>query len=60
MVFHRLKDAIAQWERSLQEYEKASASENDPAEVAKVQKKLEGARVRLAKEGSGGGAKRQP
>jgi tetratricopeptide (TPR) repeat protein len=56
----RLKDAIAQWERSLQEYERASASENDPAEVAKVRNKLEGARVRLAKEGSGGGAKRQP
>jgi tetratricopeptide (TPR) repeat protein len=50
----RLKDAIAQWEKSLQEYGSASAGENDPVEVAKIQKKLEGARVRLAREGSGG------
>lgn len=46
----RLKDAIAQWEISLREWGRAAKSEADPAEVAKIQKKLEGARVRLAKE----------
>ena len=46
----RVKDAIAQWQLSLQEWQNTAASEMDPAEVAKVQKKLEGARVRLARE----------
>lgn len=55
----RLKDAIVQWQNSLKEWENASAAENDPAEVAKIQKKLEGARVRLAKEGSGNPARQQ-
>ena len=39
---------------SLQEWQNASASEMDSAEVAKVQKKLEGARVRLARETNNG------
>ena len=55
----RLKDAIVQWQNSLKEWESASAAENDPAEVAKIQKKLEGARVRLAKEGSGNPVRQQ-
>jgi tetratricopeptide (TPR) repeat protein len=46
----RLKDAISQWERSVKEWESVPASEHDPNELAKVQKKLERARVRLAKE----------
>ena len=46
----RLKDAIAQWEISLREWQSSSRAEADPAEMSKVQKKLEGARVRLAKE----------
>ena len=46
----KLKEAIAQWQASLKEWDNASPSELEPAEVAKVQKKLEGARVRLAKE----------
>lgn len=50
----RLKDAIAQWESSLREWDNAAPSEKDPAEVAKVQKKLESAKVRLAKENSHG------
>lgn len=54
----RLKEAIVQWQNSLKEWENAAASESDPAEIAKIQKKLEGARVRLAKENSGGSAKR--
>ncbi len=46
----KLKDAIAQWEMSLKEWQASSTADRDPAEVAKVQKKLEGARVRLARE----------
>jgi len=55
----RTKDAIAQWERSLQEWSHASPSESDPAETAKVQKKLESAKVRLAKEMANPGASKQ-
>jgi tetratricopeptide (TPR) repeat protein len=50
--------AIAQWEMSLRAWERGSKSEADPAEIAKVQKKLESARVRLAKE-SGAAAPQQ-
>jgi tetratricopeptide (TPR) repeat protein len=46
----RLKEAIVQWQSALQAWETASRSEVDPAEVAKVQKKLESAKIRLAKE----------
>jgi predicted Zn-dependent protease len=49
----KLKEAIAQWQSSLKEWDNTSASESDPAEVAKIQRKLENARVRLAKESSG-------
>jgi tetratricopeptide (TPR) repeat protein len=50
----KVKDAIAQWQLSLKEWEKTPQSELDPTEVAKVTKKLENARVRLARESSGG------
>jgi len=53
---NKLKDAIKQWERALKEWQTAAPSEADPEEVAKVQKKLEKAKVRLAQEH---GAKRQ-
>ncbi|HWR52295.1 MAG TPA: tetratricopeptide repeat protein [Bryobacteraceae bacterium] len=46
----KLKDAIAQWERSLKEWEASPKADYDATEVAKVNKKLEGARVRLAHE----------
>jgi len=56
----RLKEAIVQWENSLREWEAASAAESDTNEVAKIQTKLENAKVRLAKEASAAaGAKRQ-
>jgi len=55
----RVKDAIAQWQQSLKEWEKTSQAEADPAEVAKVTKKLEGAQVRLAREASGTPAKQR-
>src|SRR5215467_2150093 len=48
----KVKDAIAQWQLSLQEWEKSPQSEMDSSEVAKVTKKLESARVRLAREAS--------
>ena len=48
----KLKEAIAQWEFAVKEYANGSPSDNDPVEVAKLQKKLEGAKVRLAKEGT--------
>jgi hypothetical protein len=46
----KLKDAIGQWDRSLLEWKASAPSETDPGEIAKVQKKLDTGRVRLAKE----------
>jgi tetratricopeptide (TPR) repeat protein len=54
----KIRDAIAQWQSSLREYQSGPPSDMDHAEMAKVQKKLEDAKVRLAKE-TGGGAKQQ-
>jgi len=45
----RLKQAAAHWERALNEYNR-SVSDVEPSEVAKVQKKLESARIKLARE----------
>ena len=50
----KLKDAIIEWEASLKQWDVTAPAEQEPAEIAKVQKKLEGAKVRLAKENSGG------
>jgi tetratricopeptide (TPR) repeat protein len=46
----RIRLAAAQWELSLDEYAKSSPADVEPGDVTKVQKKLESARVRLAKE----------
>src|SRR5438132_13245994 len=46
----RLKLAATHWERALQEWNKTVAPEIDQEEQAKVQKKLESAKVRLARE----------
>lgn len=46
----KVKEAMTQWEKSLREWEASPVSERDNAEVAKVQKKLDGAKVRVAKE----------
>ena len=46
----RIRLAAAQWELSLAEFSKSAAPDVEPSEVAKVQKKLETARVRLAKQ----------
>jgi tetratricopeptide (TPR) repeat protein len=47
---NRLKLAVTQWERSLQEWKKTVPAEVEAADVAKVQKKLDGAKVKLAKQ----------
>ncbi len=46
----KTKEAIAQWQSSLKEFSTSSPADVEPEEVAKVQKKLDSARVRLAKE----------
>jgi len=46
----RLKLAATHWERALEEWNKTVAPEVDQEEQAKVQRKLETAKVRLAKE----------
>jgi tetratricopeptide (TPR) repeat protein len=46
----RIRLAASQWELSLSEYSKSAAPDVEPAEVAKVQRKLETARVRLARQ----------
>ena len=46
----KLKEAIAQWQSSLKAWNASSPGDMEPDEIAKVQKKLDNARVRLAKE----------
>jgi tetratricopeptide (TPR) repeat protein len=46
----KTKDAIGQWQMSLQRYQSGAPSENDPEDATKISHKLETARVRLAKE----------
>jgi Tfp pilus assembly protein PilF len=45
----KLKQAVAQWERSLTEYGRSLPADADPEDVAKVQHKLDNARVKLSK-----------
>ncbi len=46
----KTKEAIAQWQASLKAYQSGSQSDADPDEMAKVARKLDDARVRLAQE----------
>jgi tetratricopeptide (TPR) repeat protein len=46
----KTKEAIAQWQASLREFQKSPSGENDPEEVAKVNRKLDEAQAKLAKE----------
>jgi tetratricopeptide (TPR) repeat protein len=46
----RLKLAASNWERALTEWNRTIASEVDPADPARVQKKLDSAKMKLAKE----------
>lgn len=48
----RLKLAVVHWDRAIQEWNKTVSAEVDSDEFAKVQKDLESAKVRLAKEDS--------
>jgi len=48
----RIRLAAAQWEMSLAQYAKSAATDVEPTDVAKVQHKLETARVKLAKQES--------
>ena len=51
----RIRLAAAQWELSLAEFAKSAPADVEPGDVAKVQKKLESARVKLAKQESAAG-----
>jgi tetratricopeptide (TPR) repeat protein len=55
----RLKMAETEWEQSLKEYSHTAAADTEPGDASKVQKKLESARIKLAKGGDslGAGAK---
>jgi len=46
----RIRLAAAQWQLSMDEFAKSSPADIEPSDVAKVQKKLESAREKLAKE----------
>ncbi|HEX7362615.1 MAG TPA: tetratricopeptide repeat protein [Bryobacteraceae bacterium] len=46
----KIQQAIAQWKSSLQDMTKANSADLEPNEKAKVEKKLETARVKLAQE----------
>jgi tetratricopeptide (TPR) repeat protein len=48
----RIRQAAAQWERSLAELAKSAPADVEPGDAAKVQKKLESARIKLAKQDS--------
>ncbi|HTB97845.1 MAG TPA: tetratricopeptide repeat protein [Terracidiphilus sp.] len=52
----RIRLAAAQWELSITEFSRSAAADVEPADVAKLQHKLETARVKLAKEESVTGA----
>lgn len=46
----KTKEAIAEWQMSLRRYQAGAPADNDPEDVTKITRKLESARVRLAKE----------
>lgn len=45
-----LQAAVAQWESSLANYADSAPADADPADVSKVRKRLDKAKVKLAKE----------
>ena len=46
----KLKEAVDQWQAALQQWKQNPPADYDSTEVAKVQKKLDGAKVRMARE----------
>jgi tetratricopeptide (TPR) repeat protein len=51
MKLGKTKEAINQWQASIKEFGSAAGVDSEPEDVAKVTRKLDAARVRLAKEG---------
>ena len=51
----RIRLAAAQWELSVSQYQKTPQTDQEPGDMTKVQHKLEGAHVRLAKQDSSSG-----
>lgn len=56
----RIRLAATQWELSLSQYAKTPSVDVEPGDVAKVQHKLDGAHVRLAKQESAAGGTSKP
>ncbi len=50
----KLRLALDEWQRSLREWEQSSKAELDNEEIAKIRKKVENVKFRLAQEQSGG------
>ena len=48
----RVRLAVAQWEMAMKQFAVTSPGDYDAGDVAKVQKKLDGARIKLAKQDS--------
>jgi tetratricopeptide (TPR) repeat protein len=48
---NRTRDAMQKWQEALAEWKNTLPGDTDPLDVAEVQRKLEAAKVRLAKEG---------
>ena len=46
----RIRQAVAQWEQSVAEFAHSAPADIDPGDQAKVQKKLESAKVKLARQ----------
>jgi tetratricopeptide (TPR) repeat protein len=46
----KIRDAIAQWQASLKEFKKQPDSSNDPEELSRVNKKLDDAQAKLARQ----------
>ncbi len=46
----KTREAVAQWQASLKEFQTGAPAENDPEEVAKVTRKLDDAQAKLARE----------
>jgi len=56
----RLKEAITAWEKSVRAWQSAGSAEREGLDITKVQKKLEGAKTRLSKEGGASREKPTP
>ena len=46
----RTKDAISQWQASIKDFQSPAGADSEPDDIAKVNRKLDAARVQLAKE----------